>query len=274
MNSLFRTDVYRGIHIANQNRFPTPIKHPSRTLSEHIISYVCRGGWVLTVNGERICATADCIFIQPANVPHVGLEKCVPDTHTLFVHFDTAPEDRTPCTEDDVREGFLSLPHLLHVQSRPEVKKLLLQIIEEHTKENAVKASAYLNILLAELSECSESDGSRESLYRGIKQMIDAAPDKNFSNLEIAARLGVSVRYAETVFKEQAKTTIHRYQLSCKLQKARFFLEYYPSMTIMEIALSLGFYDEYHFSRCFKKELGLSPTAYRNTHRKTIDRVL
>jgi AraC-like DNA-binding protein len=34
-------------------------------------------------------------------------------------------------------------------------------------------------------------------------------------------------------------------------------------MPMRDIAEALGFYDEYHFSRQFKKEFGISPREYK-----------
>ena len=35
------------------------------------------------------------------------------------------------------------------------------------------------------------------------------------------------------------------------------------NLTVGEIALSLGFADQFHFSKTFKNAVGLSPTDYR-----------
>ena len=85
------------------------------------------------------------------------------------------------------------------------------------------------------------------------------------SNKEIALTLGVSVRNAETTFKEILGKTIHQYQLEHKIERAKFYLEYYPKMKIIDISLALGFWDEFHFSRRFKKNTGLSPSDYRKS---------
>ena len=87
-----------------------------------------------------------------------------------------------------------------------------------------------------------------------------------FTNKEIAEILNVGVRTAESAFKDCFGITIHQYQLMQKIEHAKFCLEYYPQMKIIDISLSLGFYDEFHFSRQFKKIVGVSPTDYRKTH--------
>ena len=85
---------------------------------------------------------------------------------------------------------------------------------------------------------------------------------------EIAEALGVGLRTAETAFKALFGMTMHRYQLSQKIERAKFCLTYYSEMKIVDLALSLGFYDEFHFSRQFKKAVGESPTAFRRKKRK------
>ena len=33
------------------------------------------------------------------------------------------------------------------------------------------------------------------------------------------------------------------------------------SLTLKEVAVTFGFYDEYHFGKCFKKHFGYSPKS-------------
>ena len=97
MGNIFKMNYSRNIYIANENFFHVPIKHPSRTLNEHIISYVINGGWELEIGGETIKAGKDCVFIQPAKIPHVGTKLCPPKTNTMFVHFSFEEGDEYTC---------------------------------------------------------------------------------------------------------------------------------------------------------------------------------
>ena len=271
MGSIFHIEKNREIVIASQNKFITPVKHPSRTINEHIISYVTKGGWVLSVGNELIRAKSDTVFIQPANIPHTGLKNCPAGTHTLFIHFSKVPEDRYISNENySFDNQHIYINNFIDAKNNPEIKKTLIKTIEEHAKGNHLKASAYLNILLCELSEGSTSDNSNYALAMNIKKTIINDISENLSNKEIAKRMDVGIRTAETTFKDCFGMSIHQFHLKEKIERAKFCLEYYRDMKIIDISLSLGFYDEYHFSRQFKKITGLSPTEYRkNASRQT-----
>lgn len=43
----------------------------------------------------------------------------------------------------------------------------------------------------------------------------------------------------------------------------RQFLLTQPETTLREVALNYGFYDEFHLSKAFKKQFGVSPSKYR-----------
>lgn len=266
MGNSFSLDASRKIYIASQNVFYTPSKHPSRTLSEHIISYVLKGGWELEVGSETIIAKSDCVFLQPANIFHKGTKICPPETHTMFVHFSV--ENGDECGKPNFSkdsENFACINTLVDCKNNPNVKKLLLRIIEEYAKGNKYKASSYLNVLLCELAETSLYDTSKHGLGGNIKKLIATTDNKFFKNIEIASELGVSVRNAETTFKYLFGKTIHQYQLEQKIERAKFYLEYYPEMKIIDVSLGLGFYDEFHFSKQFKKLTGISPSEYRKS---------
>ncbi len=73
----------------------------------------------------------------------------------------------------------------------------------------------------------------------------------------------VSVKTAENKFKASFGTTIHQYILNFKIEEAISYFNKFEDMTIKEISYNLGFYDEYHFSKQFKKIMNVSPLKYK-----------
>ena len=73
----------------------------------------------------------------------------------------------------------------------------------------------------------------------------------------------ISVKTAENKFKLMLGITIHQYMLKFKIEEAIAYFKNYPAMSVKEISYNLGFYDEYHFSKQFKKVTKLSPSEYK-----------
>ena len=65
--------------------------------------------------------------------------------------------------------------------------------------------------------------------------------------------------------------TFYQYQLDSKLGQVCIYLLEYPNMRLNEIAYILGFCDEFHMSKVFKKKYGVSPNLYRKDRRIASD---
>ena len=61
-----------------------------------------------------------------------------------------------------------------------------------------------------------------------------------------------------------------RYIINTRINRACILLETTDRL-ISDIALSVGFCDQSHFIRTFKKIRGLTPSAYRRHHRSITD---
>jgi len=86
---------------------------------------------------------------------------------------------------------------------------------------------------------------------------------ENYYTIEdLTEALGISKSYASKIFKEHMGTTIIRYGKELKIQRAKALLRSHSSIT--EIGEKLGFYDQAHFSRTFKRFVGFSPQEFRN----------
>ncbi|OXS79056.1 AraC family transcriptional regulator [Domibacillus enclensis] len=79
----------------------------------------------------------------------------------------------------------------------------------------------------------------------------------------ISAALSISKFYLSRVFKEVTGITIMEYVMDCRLNKVKYELEMNPERVLYDIAVESGFESPAHFSRFFKKKVGLTPSEYR-----------
>ena len=97
-----------------------------------------------------------------------------------------------------------------------------------------------------------------------IKDILDQSIYINITIDEICEKVYLSNSYVISKFKEYYGVTPHQYLMDSKIKQATILL-HDKNMNISEIALKLGFYDAYHFSKLFKKKTGLSPKKYRSS---------
>ncbi|AIF67539.1 hypothetical protein GZ22_13460 [Terribacillus saccharophilus] len=72
----------------------------------------------------------------------------------------------------------------------------------------------------------------------------------------------LSKEHISRKFKQETGMTLSQYVTGCRMKQAKQWLEK-TNKTMYDIARLLGYQDEVYFSKLFKKENGLTPTAYR-----------
>lgn len=263
MQALFSTEKQHRVTEANINFYSTPFVHPERVMSEHDFIYLLRGKWKIGQNGEEYDLKDDSLLILTGGERHYGISPCRAGTKTMYFH---VSQNAGETLSDTSLPGFILLPSLTDAQNRRNIKKFFAEIINEKLSGSQRKADLYFELLLCELAECA-AHGESAGIAAKIKNIIHSNPEKFFSNAELAEMTGVSVKTAETKFKAVQGKTVHRYMLDFKIKEAISYFDIFPEITIKEIACNLGFYDEYHFSREFKKTVGTSPGNYKKSRR-------
>ena len=110
--------------------------------------------------------------------------------------------------------------------------------------------------------------GSRHSdtLFRRINSIIrDGFADPDFGPNEVAAEMGISLRYLQKLFTERGSTCselifAHRLDHAERLMHRRSSLG--TSQPLSEIAYACGFRDYTHFARKFRHRFGHAPGAH------------
>ncbi len=82
---------------------------------------------------------------------------------------------------------------------------------------------------------------------------------------EIAKSVGYSSSHFSNYFIKKTSFPPIDYYNQLKIQKACSYLQF-SDLKIKEIAYKLGYYDQFHFSKSFKKETDLTPKEYRKKY--------
>lgn len=86
--------------------------------------------------------------------------------------------------------------------------------------------------------------------------------DGSLSQNGIAEAMAVTPSYLSGIFKKRMKISIVQYITMVRMEKARELL-LTSEEDVCQVAGDVGYNDEYYFSRCFKKQYGMSPAQLR-----------
>jgi AraC-like DNA-binding protein len=136
---------------------------------------------------------------------------------------------------------------------------------EHRTFDVAEVIAQMLRITLLDSFEAQSEENSRDALRERVKFCISAhLSDPDLSVSKLADLMRCSKRYLHMIFRPE-DISISEYILKARLDRCRAQL-LDPSCarrSITDIAYSWGFNNSNHFSRCFKREFGVSPRELR-----------
>ena len=104
----------------------------------------------------------------------------------------------------------------------------------------------------------------------GVIQSIEFMRENIHGNVtlaDLARTAGLSVSHYCALFKKKTMQSPLSLYSSMKVQRACQMLQE-RGQTIKSIAYSLGFFDQYHFSKVFKQVMGASPKHFKNRRRE------
>jgi len=103
-----------------------------------------------------------------------------------------------------------------------------------------------------------------------LQQVIDyiqAYLDSDLSLNQLAASVQMSPHYFSRLFKETTGFTPHKYVINCRIERAKELLKQ-KQISIAEIAKEVGFVDQSHLNRYFKRKVGITPKQFSQQYQK------
>jgi AraC family transcriptional regulator len=95
-----------------------------------------------------------------------------------------------------------------------------------------------------------------------VLEYIAAKLQEDVSLASLAETAGMNLYYFCRLFKQSTGLSPHRYVLEQRIKRAQQFLRT-SDMTILEASVRSGFADQGHFTKVFRRFVGVTPTEYR-----------
>ncbi len=213
---------------------------------QHVLmGAICTGAYVLAkaglLDGYSCSAHWECLAALQEQFPKVNC------TNRLY----TMDRDRMTCTG-----GGAPLDMMLSMVTRQHGKTLTGAIcdmfvcdrVRADTEQQRVPLRRLLTPAQPKLAEITEL------MENNIEEPIELE--------ELAHFVGVSRRQLERLFFKHLGCTPSRYYLKLRLDRARQLLKQ-TTRSIIEISSMCGFVSPPHFSRCYRKYIGISPKEER-----------
>lgn len=211
-----------------------------------------------------------------------GFQKS--DCSFYWLHFTYEHPVQTIDSQSIVDSSILE-PDKLLVPSRgtlaqPEKVIILLRLLQDYVRSHYLLiAKNYLSTsVLCEINNQSSSILSREDkmaasyqkqLYNDILDYIKYHIHQDLKVNDIAEHFGYNGKYLSHTFKKIVGMTLKQYIIKIKMEEAAFLLSD-TNLSIKEISDALGYSDNHNFMKLFKRQMGMTPSEYRNSHSKRI----
>ncbi len=155
---------------------------------------------------------------------------------------------------------------VLHVSAGEHLRQGLLDIYKARGSDYAssVRMAGYLQAALGLLMVPSPRSG-REALSDYARQgavYLRQNYSRSITVADLARQTGISRSYLYRAFQVEFSCSPSTYLTRYRLQRACQLLRH-SQLSVSAVAASVGYDDPFYFSRAFKRELGVSPSAYR-----------
>lgn len=234
---------------------------------QHIIIYCSKGkGWVKIKEKEFQLKENDTIII-PADTEHAyGADELNPWS-IYWIHF---TGESKIFSDVYARKISIDNAEASRISDRLKLFDEMYKNLEMgYSTDNLEYANICLIHFLASLKYIRQfrtlNYYHEDDLIQNCIAFMREKIETKLTLADIAQHVGFSTNHVNVVFKESTSYSILEYFNQLKIQRACSLLQF-SDKSIKEIAFALNFYDQYHFSKAFKKQMEITPKEYRRKY--------
>jgi len=259
------------LYITHIGYYPNAQNHyrfREKGATENILILCERGkGWI-EINEVRYTITENCFFIIPSETKHsYGSDPANPWSIYWFHYkgLNSYLFDRITAKVMQIRTGEYS-----RQQERIHMfNDIFHNLGMGYNPENLEYISFCLMHFMASLKYSSQNQEVKKENDYDIIQKSILYMKENLENKitleDIASNAGYSTTHFNTLFTKRTSFSPIEYYNQLKIQRACNYLQF-SDYKIKEISFRLNYYDPFHFSKSFSKEMEISPKEYRKRY--------
>lgn len=232
--------------------------------NNYIIELISEGFGQLEYNGKSFNIGKNQLFVmfQGYNISYV-VNKNIPWTVRWINFFGEQAEYLINQLGVTPENPILSVPNM------NEIENLMNVIIEKaDSKLLSDKIDCYslfyhlFSILCKESSIIYKENYVEKAIY-----FMSYNYEYDISISDVIKYVNINRCYFSQLFKVKYGVSPMRWLIDLRIKKAKEML-ILTDMSVKEIACKVGIFDQLYFSRFFKKECGITPSAYRELNKK------
>ncbi|MCK5111041.1 MAG: helix-turn-helix transcriptional regulator [Arcobacteraceae bacterium] len=147
---------------------------------------------------------------------------------------------------------------------------LFKQIMNDNTSKNYENSlSEFITDIFKQYCDVNRTVNIKEQQYNqlanNIEKYITNNLDQDISLEDLSSYTGYNGTYLIRVFKKQFGFTPRALIINQKINKAKKMLLENKHLNLIDIACEVGFYDQSHFIKSFKRVFAVSPGVYKKS---------
>ncbi|WP_338552774.1 helix-turn-helix domain-containing protein [Paenibacillus sp. KS-LC4] len=242
---------------------------PMHKINEEAASLlaIASGKGVLTLNDQTFELTEGNLILLPAQSRAALAVSSVQPLHAYKLVIGTITQQRALSANTIVRKsavaGGLNLHYISHAPVIvSQMEELYIHRLPAHEVRHMQNQIIFHQILLhvLEQMDAKYATGDQPSMEQSIAYLENHFNEK-ITREQLAAMAGVSPSHYSTLFKQLSGFTPNEYLSRLRVNRAKELL-ISGSGTLREIALKVGYHDEFYLSRRFKQQTGAAPSGY------------